>query len=148
MRIAKILADLVKDKQWDHRLGLHKVFHFWDEAVGEEIAGKAQPFVIRGTVLWVSVSDSMWMQRLHLEKLVLLGKINTSLPGSEALTDMRFQLGRPIVSLQEPPGESEPSPVVDTKELEKYEKFFMAIPDEEVRKSLLNLWIQSSRHRR
>lgn len=146
MRIAKVLADLVKDKQWDHRLGLHKVFHFWDEAVGGEIAGKAQPFVIRGTVLWVSVSDSMWMQRLHLGKLPLLEKINARLPDSEALSDIRFQLGRPVVSRPETAEESEPVPPVDPEELAKYEKFFMAIPDEEARKSLLNLWKKSRRN--
>ena len=145
-RIDKVVAGLFKERKWDRRLGLHMVFHFWDRAVGSERARIAQPHVIRGSVLWVNVSDSIWMQRLHLEKPGLLEKINKQLPGPEVLSDIRFQLGGPAAPSKATVEEKKGEARLDKKELQRYEQLFAAVPDEDARNSLLKLWIKSRKN--
>lgn len=86
-----ILRSLFAGKKWQKRIELHQVFLFWQEAVGEGIAAHAEPEVIRGAVLWIKVSDSVWMQQLHLQKMLLLEKLNSRLHGDK-LSDLRFHL--------------------------------------------------------
>lgn len=90
-KAADILRSLLAGKKWQRRIELHQVFLFWQEAVGEGIAAHAEPEVIRGTVLWIKVSDSVWMQQLHLQKMLLLEELNARLAGDK-LTDLRFHL--------------------------------------------------------
>ncbi|MEW6428333.1 MAG: DUF721 domain-containing protein [Thermodesulfobacteriota bacterium] len=91
--IGDLLASVFARRKWDRRLALHEVFSFWKQAVGREIAVHARPDVIRQDVLWVKVSDPIWMQQLHFNKQLLLDKINGRLRGGVAFTDIRFQLG-------------------------------------------------------
>lgn len=86
-----ILRSLLVGKKWQKRIDLHQVFLFWQEVVGDGIAAHAEPEVIRGTVLWIKVSDSVWMQQLHLQKVLLLEKLNSRLHGDK-LSDLRFHL--------------------------------------------------------
>ena len=90
-KAADILRSLLAEKKWQHRINLHQVFLFWNEVVGRDIAAHAEPEVIRGSVLWIKVSDSVWMQQLHLQKMLLLEKINDRL-GADNLSDLRFHL--------------------------------------------------------
>ena len=92
IRIDALFADLFKKRQWDKRLALHAVFRNWPQVVGPEIAERTAPQVIRGTVLWIAVSDSVWMQQLHLQKQALLEQINANVRGSEKISDIRFQI--------------------------------------------------------
>ena len=86
-----ILRSLLVEKKWQHRINQHQVFLFWNEVVGRDIAAHAEPEVIRGSVLWIKVSDSVWMQQLHLQKMLLLERINERLRG-DPLSDLRFHL--------------------------------------------------------
>lgn len=90
-KAADILRSLLAGKKWQHRINLHQVFLFWNDVVGRDIAAHAEPEVIRGKVLWIKVSDSVWMQQLHLQKMLLLEKINDRLQGDK-LSDLRFHL--------------------------------------------------------
>jgi hypothetical protein len=148
IRIDSLLAGLFEKRQWDRRLGLHAIFQNWPGVVGKEIARQAEPHVIRGTVLWVNVSDSVWMQQLHLQKLHLLEKINASLPGPEKISDVRFQvdaaLGReeatPEAHKQAPPLQS-----IDPEALKDFERLVASIVDPETRSRLLSLWKKAHR---
>lgn len=142
-RIDRLLAGLFAKRQWDKRLGLHAIFRSWPEVVGKAIARQAAPHVIRGTVLWVNVSDSVWMQQLHLQKPHLLEKINASLPGPETISDLRFQVDAALG--QEEPAPEVPGPVssprpVDPQALKDFERLVAAIGDAETRNRLLSLW--------
>lgn len=143
IRIDSLLAGLFEKRQWDRRLGLHAIFQNWPGVVGKEIARQAEPHVIRGTVLWVNVSDSVWMQQLHLQKLHLLEKINASLPGPEKISDLRFQvnaaLGQEESAPEVPEPVSTPRPV-DPQALKDFERLVAAIGDAETRNRLLSLW--------
>src|SRR5210317_2511439 len=98
--ISRLLSSVFDNRKWRSKLELHRVFEFWDRTVGKEIAAVAQPTLIRSrSVLWVKVRDSIWMQQLHLQKMLLLEKINRQLNG-EQLSDIHFQLDS---SLSAPP---------------------------------------------
>jgi len=91
-----LLDDVINRKNWEHQLALHQVFLFWQKAVGEGIAQRAIPHVIRKGTLWVKVVDSVWMHHLHLQKPLLLEKLNSRLH-NVSLDDIRFQLDHRLV---------------------------------------------------
>ena len=139
--ISRLLSNVIADRQWRSKLELHKIFELWYSIVGPEIATVAQPSLIRSQVLWVKVTESIWMQQLHLQKILLLEKINKQLH-AEKITDIRFQLNS---SLSPPPPEplSEKSkPVLlDKKEEQAFDKLISTLENEALRASLKSLWV-------
>ncbi|MDH3394488.1 MAG: DUF721 domain-containing protein [Desulfobulbaceae bacterium] len=145
--ISDLLGGLFRQKNWQGRLGMHALFSFWDEAVGDEIALRAQPDLIRGTVLWVRVSDSIWMQQLHLSKNLMMEKVNDRL-GESKITDIRFRID-PTLGKPKPQPEPEPQPTpVDPARLKNAEDMFASLPDKELQKALRSLWIKTESHKR
>ncbi len=142
--IGSLLRDVLKKRQWSRRLGLHAVFQFWNEVVGRDIASRAQPSVIRGTVLWVCVSDSVWMQQLHLQKTLLLERINKRLPGSETrITDIRFQidanLGKKAKAVEK---RRVPCHTASPEELARLEELISGVGDAEIRQVIKDVWLK------
>jgi len=148
-RIDSLFAELFKKRQWDKRLALHAVFRNWPQVVGPEIAERTEPQVIRGTVLWIAVSDSVWMQQLHLQKQALLERINANIRGSEKISDIRFQLDVALGEVRVA-AESSSRPVVapqpvDPEAQKGFEGLISAIGDAELRTRLLALWWKAHR---
>lgn len=159
--LGSLLTAVFTQKHWQERLQLHQVFVFWDEVVGPEIARHAQPHVIRGDVLWLAVSDSIWMQQLQYEKYQLLELINVRLGsigshaagtggGREApalrLAELRFQLD-PCLGRRPTPPQAE-TPVVAAIDHEHFAEFSVSlnsIPDQELRESMKRLWLAQHR---
>ena len=103
--ISRLLSAVFENRKWRSKLELHRVFEFWDRTVGKEIAAVAQPSLIRSrNVLWVKVKDSIWMQQLHLQKMLLLEKLNRQFKG-EKLSDIHFQLDSSLAAPPEPENE-------------------------------------------
>jgi hypothetical protein len=148
IRIDSLFAELFKKRQWDKRLALHAVFRNWPQVVGPEIAERTAPQVIRGTVLWIAVSDSVWMQQLHLQKQALLEQINANVRGDEKISDIRFQidaaLGEEKLVVNIPPPVASPPPI-DPEEQKGFERLIGAIGDAELRIRLLALWRKAHR---
>lgn len=144
--IGNLLGNLSFEKKWRERLGLHALFLFWNEVVGEEIAGRAQPTIIRGTVLWVEVSDPVWLQQLHLERGTLLAEINRRLPGETKLTDIRFQLNSlldrepALVPAEEPPPEPQP---LSREEAHELDSLLATLADDEARATMRRFWLKA-----
>ena len=143
--IGNLLGGLSQERKWRERLGLHAVFLFWDEAVGAEIACRAQPTLIRGTVLWVEVSDPVWLQQLHLQRGLLLGEINRRRASAAKLTDIRFQLNSDLD--QEPaPAQPKQEPLLQPlspEEAQALEALLAPLEDEEARANLRRLWLKA-----
>ncbi len=148
-RIDSLFAELFKKRQWDKRLALHAVFRNWPEVVGPEIAERTEPRVIRGTVLWIAVSDSVWMQQLHLQKQALLEHVNANVRGSEKISDIRFQidaaLGEERMAVSSPKPAASPQPI-DPEEQKGFEGLISSIGDAELRNRLLALWRKNQQH--
>ncbi|MDH5297498.1 MAG: DUF721 domain-containing protein [Desulfobulbaceae bacterium] len=146
-KIGSLLTSLFGERNWQRRLGLHALFSFWDEVVEEAIGRRAQPDLIRDTVLWVRVSDSVWMQHLHLMKNVLLDKLNQRL-GEVKLTDIRFRIDSTLGRVKPPQPPPKPAPPVDQARLQQAEAMFASLADEELRKTLRRLWLKTESRRR
>lgn len=145
VKIDSLLGDLFANRDWQKHLDRQRVFEFWTEAVGQDISRHAQPKLIRGSVLWVNVTDSVWMQQLHLMKEHLRQVINERIAGEEGIRDIRFNLVttlRPILSEvkkinQKPTAKPPPDP----KKLAEFEVMIAAINDEGARNSFRTLWL-------
>ena len=141
VEISRLLAAVFQNKKWHSKLELHRVFEFWNETVGRDIAAVAQPSLIRGHVLWVKVADHVWMQQLHLQKMLLLEKINQQLH-EERISDIRFQLNSALT----PPPEPEPrksKPVfLDKKQEQEFDKLISSLDNDDLKNSLKSLWLK------
>jgi len=158
--LGSLLATVLQKKNWQRRLGLHQVFLFWDQVVGAEVAAHAQPDVIKGDVLWLKVSDSIWMQQLQFEKQHILDRLNkrlqrlttTNQAGDKSgdkewrLSDLRLSLGKPVQNKSAAdlgPPQSAPLPpvAVDEAKLAKFNQLLTNIEDPELRESMRRLWL-------
>ena len=144
----QLLHTVFKDKKWRNRLELHAVFNFWEKTVGSDIAAIAQPSLIRGNVLWVRVADSVWMQQLHLQKMLLLEKLNQHLPGAK-LADIHLQLDSSLKQPPKAPTRKPPKPpLAPDKEKEKeFDNLIGSLKDEAIKGSLKSLWIKLQERR-
>ena len=138
--IGMLLSSVFNNNKWHQRLNLNSVFLYWEETVGPEISVHAQPSFIRGRVLWLDVTDSIWMQQLHLQKILLLEKLNQKIQGGEQLEDIRFQIGTPVKQA------APPEPFVprftppDKEKIKEFENLITTIKDDDVKKSLYSMW--------
>jgi len=143
--IRTLLESLIASKGWQGRVELHKVFAFWDDLVGPDIARQAQPHVIRKTILWVRVSDSVWMQQLHLLKVMLLEKLNSRLKKNK-LTDLRFQLDTSL-GCDDGDGADHkaPSPArfPSAERKKEFESMLASIHDEEIKAAIRQCWLKT-----
>ena len=156
--LGSLLASVLTQKDWQRRLRLHQVFLFWDEVVGMEIARHAQPQVIKGDVLWLTVSDSIWMQQLQFERQHILVLLNTRLAAGKDqsviatrlgdgafdaphLTNLRFTLdstfGRHQPTRQKQPVAQE----IDPEQFHQFSASLNSIADQETRESMKRLWL-------
>jgi len=150
--LGSLLTGVFQKKNWQRRMGLHQVFLFWDNVVGTEIAAHAQPKVIKGDVLWLNVSDSVWMQHLQFEKLSVLDRINDRLKGLRAkfadksgkplrISDLRFDISRTSLAKVKPVEKIQPAKIIDKKRLAEFEQLLAMVNDPKVKDSLRHLWL-------
>lgn len=71
--------------------GAAAIWRVWDEAVGPQIAQRAQPIRMRGHTLLVAVSSAPWMQELQLLKRTVLSELNARL-ATPLIADLHFVL--------------------------------------------------------
>jgi predicted nucleic acid-binding Zn ribbon protein len=72
-----------------------RLIRVWDEALGPRLAPHCphcRPDGVRGDVLYARVADSAWMQRIQLEKLTILERLEAAL-GEPAARDLRLRIG-------------------------------------------------------
>ena len=81
------------------------------------------------------------MQQLHLQKMLLLKKINQQLH-EEKITDIHLQLNSSL-SPQPAPEVNESKPVfLDKKEEQKFDKLISSLKNDELKASLKSLWVK------
>lgn len=141
VEISRLLSAVFENKKWRSKLELHSVFEFWNKTVGKEIAAVAQPSLFRGSVLWVKVKDSIWMQQLHLQKILLLEKINEQLSG-EKISDIHFKLDSSLSAPPEPEIEKPKLVLLDKKKEQEFDKLIGSLKNDDLKASLKNLWVK------
>lgn len=135
----KLLTKILQGKKWQHRLQLHGVFSFWDEVVGPDISLQAQPSFIRGRILWVEVTDSIWMQQLHLQKILLLNLINNRL-GDPTLSDIRFRLNSELVKKEDHVFSPKAPTPIDEKKLTAFNQHLTSLQSDGLKDALVSFW--------
>jgi hypothetical protein len=81
------------------------------------------------------------MQQLHLQKMLLLEKINRQLDG-EKLSDIHFQLDSSLSVPPEPETEK-PKPVfLDKKQEQEFDQLISSLENDALRASLKSLWVK------
>lgn len=141
VEISRLLSAVFENKKWQSKLELHRVFQFWNSVVGKEIAAVAQPSVLRGHVLWVKVAESIWMQQLHLQKMLLLEKINQQLH-EEKISDIHFQLNSSLAPPFEPEIKKSKPVFLDKKKEQEFDKLISSLDNDELKASLKSFWVK------
>lgn len=90
--VGGILRNVLKRIDPEQRLQAFEVWNFWNDAVGEALARRAQPSGYRNGVLFVTVAAHAWMQELQFMKEELRQRLNAQL-GSEMIRDIDFVSG-------------------------------------------------------
>jgi len=107
------------------RLREFELMSLWDEVVGEQLSGAAQPEFIKGGRMFVVTKNSVWSNELNLYKGDIISRLNKRM-GAEILKDIIFKAGQlPKKAL---PGKEEqkgPSPkeiILSEEELQEIEE--------------------------
>ncbi len=90
--LSVVFGQIRLSEKWGRHLSRHPVFRIWEEAVGEALARVARPVEVKGSVLWIEVSDPVWMQELDLMRDEILAKVNGRLEG-RGLEEIRCRAG-------------------------------------------------------
>ena len=92
-RLDKVLRKTLGKMDLTVKLEGYRVWPLWNDLVGEQIAKRAQPERLRNRILFVRVSNSVWMQELQTMKPMLLERIHKALKKA-GIDDIRFRLGQ------------------------------------------------------
>ncbi|MGH7351376.1 MAG: DUF721 domain-containing protein [Candidatus Methylomirabilales bacterium] len=68
------------------------VHRVWSQVVGEDVARRSHPGLLRNGRLQVTVADAVWLQQLTMLKPTILASLESHL-GSRAVRDIFFTLG-------------------------------------------------------
>ena len=90
--IGEILSRGLKRRGFTPRLEEGRLFELWPEAVGPAIAAQSRPDAMRGGIMFVQTTSSVWVQQLHFMKNEIRNKIN-ELSGKTWVRDIRFGVG-------------------------------------------------------
>ena len=69
-------------KNYCNRVGLssrmneQRLLDVWKEAVGEEVAKRTEPIRIKNRILYLKVTNSVWMQQLQFMKELIVKKLH------------------------------------------------------------------------
>ncbi len=92
VRLGGVLSSVLRELGHGAAADLLRVAARWEAAVGAEVAAHAEPTGLRGGVLEVTVTSSVWAQHLQLRRPALLAGLAREL-GAAAPTDLRFRVG-------------------------------------------------------
>ena len=93
-KAGKILERLTARMGIAARLEREKAVVLWEEAVGKNIARRAQAVSVRNGILFVVVQNSAWLQELSLLKEGIIEKVNSAI-GTDVVKDIVFRIGNP-----------------------------------------------------
>lgn len=72
---------------------VQRIWDVWNDAVGPDVAGNAQPKVYKKGILIVAVSSGPWAQELQFYASEIRDRINRAV-GAVLVDEIRFKVGR------------------------------------------------------
>ena len=91
--IGPLMENLLGEIHKNVDQGLLKIDAIWHGSMEEGILENTKPSALRGRILYVNVSSSVWLHELHFEKNRLIEQINQAL-GRRLVEDIRFKVGQ------------------------------------------------------
>ena len=141
--LAPVLAQALRQRGLGHLVLLGRVVQHWHTIAGSQLAAVTQPESIdtRTRVLFVTVSDAIWLQQITFYQAQLLENMQRVL-GAVPITRLHFRLA--MSSPQQPVSSSpeevlEPAPLTAV-EAQQVQEGTAGITDPDLRKAVRRAW--------
>ncbi len=134
------------------RMGLHRkikeqrLLGAWAEAVGEGVAERTQPMRIEKGVLFLKVTNSVWMQQLQFMKELIIKKLH-EITGMDLVRDLRFYIGEVENPVKKDGGRQSSKrdlPTPSESDMENIARQISGVRDPEMKKMLSELFSRAS----
>jgi predicted nucleic acid-binding Zn ribbon protein len=87
-----VLASVVEQFRTKNGGGISHLAQVWQKTFGAPIADNAKPYAVKGSLLLVHVSSSVWIHQLRFLKSDLLDRLNQELKEGQ-IADIKFKIG-------------------------------------------------------
>ena len=139
--LAPTLAQTLRQRGLGHLVLLGQIVRHWHAIAGPQLAAVTQPESIRARVLFVTVSDAIWLQQITFYQAQLLANMRSVL-GNVAITRLHFTLSmssvrRPILS--PPEAGLEPLPLTAVEE-QQMQEGTASVADPDLREAVRRAW--------
>jgi predicted nucleic acid-binding Zn ribbon protein len=139
--MAPILAQALRQRGLGHVVLLGRLVQHWHDIAGAQLATVTQPESVRGRVLFITVSDAIWLQQVTFYQAQLLDNIRSVL-GDVSITKLHFTLAwssaRQPVSAAPEEG-LEPLPLT-ADEAQQVQEGTADIADPDLREAIRRAW--------
>ena len=147
--LAPALAQALRQRGLGHLVLLGQIIRYWHAIAGPQLAAVTQPESIRARVLFITVSDAIWLQQITFYQAQLLENIRSVL-GNVALTRLHFTLAMsssrpPVLSPPEAGLESLPLTAVEEQQMQEGTA---SIADPDLREAVRRAWQRGWQARR
>lgn len=92
--VADALGDLVRERGWDERLSVQRVFTDWPGLVGDDVAAHSTVETFADGVLFVRADSTLWARQLQLLAAGLVRRLNAEL-GQNTVLRVEIQGPKP-----------------------------------------------------
>ncbi|MCL4385018.1 MAG: DUF721 domain-containing protein [Actinobacteria bacterium] len=75
-KLSNIIENYINEKKLKSKLNSSKIFNYWEEIVGKEIAKNSKPEKLKNKVLYISTVNPIWASELNLMSQNIINKIN------------------------------------------------------------------------
>src|SRR5262247_4149383 len=139
--LAPVLAQALRQRGLGHLVLLGQIIRHWHTIAGPQLAAVTQPESIRARVLFVTVSDAIWLQQVTFYQAQLLDNMRRVL-GDVPITRLHFMLA---MSAPRQPASASPEAVPEPVSLTAAEERQMqddtaGIADPELRAAVRRAW--------
>ena len=87
--LGRLAGGIARSRGWQPKIGEGTVFGAWPQIVGPDIAGHAEPTVLRDKVLHITAESTAWATQLRLIQAQILAKIAAQV-GNGVVTGLRI----------------------------------------------------------
>lgn len=147
--LAPVLEQALRQRGLGHLVLLARLVQHWHRIAGPQLAAVTQPESIRARVLFVTVSDAIWLQQVTFYQAQLLENMRRVL-GDMPITKLHFRLA---MSAPRQPVGSAPEAIVEplpltAGEAQQVQEGTAGITDPELREAVRRAWQRGWQARR